>query len=113
MDLAGMLRKLGDRLGVVELSKDPDQPSAPIKVQTRTVTLQELIMTIQITEVRGLANLPSELSIPFDEVFKAAGIEAPAGGWTVDRLMNYLSTDRIRKMDHDAATRETLSTHDN
>jgi hypothetical protein len=110
MDLAGMLRKLGDRLGVVEVSKDPDHPSAPIKIQTRTVTLQELIMTIQITEVRGLAELPSELSIPFDEIFKAAGIEAPTGGWTVDRLLNYLSTDRIKKLDHDAAQRETLST---
>ena len=62
LDLLGMLRKLGDRLGVIELSPD-SQPSAPVKVQTRTITLTELITTIQITEVQELAELPAELSV--------------------------------------------------
>src|SRR6185503_14792253 len=103
MDLLGTLRKLGDRLGIVELSKDPQQPTAPVKIQTRTVTLTELIMTIQVAEVRDLAELPSELSVPFQEVFKAAGIEAPPSGWTVDRLLEFLNSDRIRKLEHTEA----------
>jgi hypothetical protein len=109
MNLLTMLRQLGDRLGVVELSKDSEQPSAPVKVQTRAITLAELIMTIEITEVRNLAKLPSELSIPFEDVFKAAGITSPPGGWTVDRLLEFLDSDRIRKMDHDGAQHETLA----
>jgi len=108
MNLVSMLRQLGDRLGIVELSKDSQHPSAPVKVQTRTVTLAELIMTIQVTEVRNLAKMPSELSVPFDEVYKAAGIPAPTAGWTVDKLLNFLSAERIRKMSHDEAQRETL-----
>lgn len=109
MDLLSVLRKLGDRLGVVELSSDPQQPSAPVKVQTRTITLEELIMTIQITEVRDLAELPSELSVPFEDVFNAAGIASPPGGWTVDRLLEFLNTARFGKMNHAEAQRETLA----
>jgi hypothetical protein len=108
MNLLSMLRALGDRLGILELSKAPQQPSAPAKVHTRTITLAELIMTIQTTEVCHLADLPSELSVPFQEVFKAAGIGVPSGGWTVDRLLEFLNTDRIRRMDHAQAQHETL-----
>ena len=59
MNLLGMLRKLGDRLGILELSTE-SQPSLPAKIETRAITLAELIMTIQVTEVRELAELPAE-----------------------------------------------------
>jgi hypothetical protein len=110
MDLLAMLRRLGDRLGIVELSPAPQQPSAPAKIQTRTVTLAELIMTIRVMEVRSLAEQPAELSISFDDIFKAAGIPSPRGGWTVDRLMELLNSDRIRGMDRAGAQREILKT---
>jgi hypothetical protein len=109
MNLLGALRRLGDRLGIIELSHDPQQPSVPVKIETRAITLAELIMTIQIAEVRELAELPAELSVSFEDVFKAAGIEAPPGGWTVDRLLEFVNSDRIRKMDHADAQREILS----
>jgi hypothetical protein len=79
-----------------------------VKIQTRSVTLSELVMTIQISEVRELAELPAELTIPFDDVYKAAGIEPPPSGWTVDRLQEFLNNDRIRGMSHEEAQRETL-----
>ena len=103
-----MLRKLGDRLGIVELSPE-SHPSVPVKIQTRAVTLSELIMTIQITEVQELAELPAELSVPFDDVYKTAGIQASPSGWTVDRLQDFLNSDRIRRMDRAAVQRATLS----
>src|SRR6478672_7990838 len=109
MSLLGMLRKLGDRLGIVELSPEQEQPAVPVKIHTRTITLSELVMTIQVAEVRELAELPAELSVSFEDVFKAAGIEAPPGGWTVDRLLQFVNSDRIRKMDHADAQREILS----
>jgi flagellar motility protein MotE (MotC chaperone) len=110
MNLLDMLRRLGDRLGLLELAPDPEQPSSPVKVQTRSITLEELIMTIQIMEVRELAAQPAELLVSFDKIFEAAGIQAPTNGWTVDRLLNFLSTERIRHMNHDEAQRETLNT---
>jgi len=108
MNLLGMLRKLGDRLGIVELSAESDAPSCPVKIQTRAITLAELVMTIQITEVRELAELPAELSISFEDVFKAAGIQAPPSGWTVERLQQFLDADRMRAMDRAEVQRETL-----
>ena len=104
-----MLRKLGDRLGIVELSPGQDQPAVPVKIHTRTITLSELIMTIKIAEVRELAELPAELSISFDDVFKAAGIQSSPSAWTVDRLQEFLNSKRIQGMDHDGVQRETLN----
>jgi len=104
-----MLRKLGDRIGIVELSPEPEQPAAPAKMHTRTITLSELIMTIQIAEVRELAELPAELSISFDDVFKAAGIQPSPSAWTVDRLEEFLNSKRIQGMDRDGVQREILS----
>lgn len=103
-----MLRKLGDRLGIIELSGDPG-PSAPVKIQTRTITLDEL-MTIHLNDVRELAELHVDLPVSFDEIFKAAGIDTPPNGWTVDRLGEFLNGDRIRTMDRAEAQRETLET---
>ena len=66
-------------------------------------------MTIQLTEVRSLVDLPSEMSISFGDVFKAAGIQPPASGWTVDHLMEFLDTEQIRRLDRTAAQRAILS----
>jgi hypothetical protein len=101
-----MLRKLGDRIGIIEMSSPPQAPSAPAKIQTRTVTLTELVMKIQVREVRELAEMPAELDVPFDDVFKAAGI--PSSGWTVGRLQEFLRSERIRAMDRAAAQQETV-----
>jgi len=108
MSLLDMLRKLGDRLGIVELSPGQEQPAVPVKIHTRTITLSELIMTIQIAEVRELAELPAELSISFDDIFKAAGIQPSPSAWTVDRLQEFLNSKRIQGMDRDGVQRETL-----
>jgi hypothetical protein len=104
-----MLRKLGDRLGLLELSPEAQPPSVPSKIQTRTITLSELIMTIQVMEVRSLAELPAELSISFEEIFKAAGIPTPNSGWTVERLEEILNSDRIRGLNRSDVQREVLS----
>src|SRR5262245_20581227 len=107
MGLLSMLRKLGDRLGIVELSS-AQQPSAPVKIQTRTITLSELVMNIQVDEVRDLAEPPAELSVSFEEIFKAAGIQPSATGWTIERLQQFLASDQIRKMGRTEAQHETL-----
>jgi hypothetical protein len=106
MDLLGMLRKLGDRIGIIEMSSASGPVSAPAKIQTRTVTLTELVMNIHVTEIRELAEMPAELDVPFEDVFKAAGI--PSDGWTVNRLQEFLGSERIRGMDRAEAQQETV-----
>lgn len=107
MDLLGMLRSLGDRLGIIEMTADPAQPAAPMKIQTRTVTLTEL-MAIHLKEVRELAEQPAELPVSFDDIFKAAGIVTPQGGWTVDRLREFLGSEDVRAMGREQAQQHTL-----
>src|SRR2546426_12330945 len=108
MDLLGMLRNFGDRLGILEMSSGQHQPSAPVKIQTRRVPLAELATIIQIGDVQDLAGMPAELSVPFDDIFKAAGIQATPTGWNVERLQQFLNSDPIRQMDRAAAQHETL-----
>ena len=108
MNLIGILRRFGDRIGIIEMSPAEKHPSAPAKIQTRTITLSELMMTVQISEVHELAARPADLSVPFEEIFKAAGHDAVKAGWTVERLQEFLNSDRIRKMSRDDAQRATL-----
>src|SRR5215813_2270371 len=108
MQLMYMLRKLGDRLGIIEVCPVSPEVSAPVKIQTRTVTLAELITKIEVAEVGELAELPLELSVPFEEVFRAAGIQGPAKGWTVNQLEEFLSSEKLRGMDRTRAQEEIL-----
>jgi hypothetical protein len=108
MYLTDMLRKLGDRLGIIEMAPASADKRAPVKIQTRTVTMTELITAIRVTELRELAETPSELSVPFEEVFKAAGIPDSPKGWTIERLEEFLKDDKIRRMDRGQAQQETL-----
>src|SRR5678815_3691939 len=110
MNVLEMLRKLGDRLGIIEVSKEQPASTAPVKIQTRAITLSELTMTIQVTNVRNLAESPAELLISFADVFKAAGIVAPPGGWSIERLTEFLHSDGVRSLDRDDAQREIAKT---
>jgi hypothetical protein len=110
MSLLDMLRKLGDRLGILEVSPEVPPSSAPVKIQTRAITLSELTMTIQVTNVRSLAESPAELLISFDDVFKAAGIVTPPDGWTIERLCEFLNTEGLRELDRSAAQQEIART---
>ena len=67
-------------------------------------------MTIQVTNVRSLADSPAELLISFDDVFKAAGIVTPPGGWTIERLCEFMNTEELRKLDRSAAQQEIVRT---
>src|SRR5215510_7859022 len=98
MDLLGMLRKLGDRLGIIEMSADPQESSLPVKIQTRTITLDELV-SIHLKDVQDLAELSTDLPASFEAIFTAAKIKEPPSGWTVDRLREFLNTEQMRALD--------------
>ncbi len=95
MSFLDLLQVLGDRLGILEsASGSSSQPAA--KIQTRTVTLAELATEIRSEEVRALAELPAELTVPFEKIYETAGIPKPANGWNVDRLKQFLKTAALK-----------------
>ena len=98
MSFLDLLQDLGDRLGILETAaQSAAQPAA--KIQTRTVTLAELSTEIRSEEVQALADLPAELTVPFQKIFETAGIQPPANGWNVDRLKQFLLTDAFKNKD--------------
>jgi hypothetical protein len=107
MRLIEMIHSLGDRLGIIEVSR-VSRPSAPVKIQTRMVTLAELVTNIKVTEIYELASPLAESAVSFDDIFKAAGIQPPKGGWTVQRLEEFLCSKEIRGMERAQAQQEAL-----
>src|SRR5215813_9444984 len=106
MYLTDMLRRLGDRLGIMEMTPASRGRSTTVKIQTRTVTMTELMTSIRITELRELAEMPAELSVPFEEVFAAAWIPSSSNAWTIVQLEEFLNGDVVRGMDRARAQQE-------
>lgn len=95
MSFLDLLQDLGDRLGILETAAGPAVHAAA-KIRTRTITLAELATEIRSEEVRALADLPAELTVPFEKIFETAGIVPPANGWNVDKLKQLLLTDALK-----------------
>lgn len=107
MRLTQLLHSLGDKLGILEKVHEaaPEQR----RVRTRTVTLAELTAEIRAAEVKKLAEAPAELSIPFEQIFEAAGIKAGPKGWTIQRLRGVLETAVVGNSSPEQAQRTVLN----
>jgi hypothetical protein len=109
MSLLDLLQTVGGRLGILEAPSRTDA-GEPGKVVTRTVTLDELRSQVHSEEVHALAELPAELSLPFDKIFEAAGVRVPEHGWTVARLKALLLTEPFQRQEHAAVQLALLNT---
>jgi hypothetical protein len=98
MGLIDGLKNLGSKLRIVQSVRIV--PAAqPEKTPTRSVTLAELTGEIRAEEVRALAGLPEELSVPFEKVYEAAGIKAEQGRWTIFSLKELVEKEPFKSMD--------------
>jgi len=91
MPLLQWLKDVGGRLGVIRIVST-SAPSAPDRLPTRTVTLQELMGEVRAEEIRALADSPSDLLASPEQIFAASGVATPPHGWTVERLAEFLRT---------------------
>jgi len=107
MSLFDLLQSVGGRLGILE-APGTSCPGQPAKVTTRTVTLAELKSEIRSEEVRALAELPAELTLPFEKIFEAAGVATPAQGWSVGKLKELLAAEPFRALEPAAAQQALL-----
>jgi hypothetical protein len=95
MTFIRLLQGIGDRLGILESVQTRESGPAR-KIQTRTVSLRELACEIRSGEVEALADSPSELTIPFDKIFDAAGVSAKPEEWTIERLKQVISSETAK-----------------
>lgn len=102
-----LLESLGDRLGILEKTVGNASPSGS-KIQTRSVTLEELKSEIRSEEVQALADLPAELAVPFDKIMETAGIGPGAHGWTIERLKTLLLTEEFKNLKREEAQKRIL-----
>ena len=106
MSFLKFLEGIGDRLGILEAVSCP--ASRPAAIQKRTLTLEELTSEIRSGEVRALAGLPAELTIPFEDIFKSAGISPGPQGWTVDKLMQFVASEPFKNKSREEIQRSVL-----
>jgi hypothetical protein len=108
MNLLEMLESLGDRLGIVA-HLPPEQPNQAPKIETRILTLSDLAHEIRREEIKSLAEMPAELSIPLDKILETAGIPSYAHGWTIEKLGRLISSDSFKGLDHKTAQSRVLA----
>jgi len=107
MGIFGLINAAANRLGLIKVV-EVKNPEIPQKISTRSITLASLSMEVRSEQVRALAELPAELSIEFERVYEAAGVKAPAHGWTIARLHQLLQTEQYKTMPRDAAQKAIL-----
>lgn len=108
MSFLDLLQTVGGRLGILE-AHAKEEAGEPLKVITRTVTLAELKTEIRSDDVRTLAGLPAELTLPYDRIFAAAGVKCSPQGWSLARIKTLLSIESYRGMDHASAQQALLT----
>lgn len=95
MRLMELLESFGGRIGILAKAENNHaQPAS--KIQTRSVTLEELSSEIRAHEVKALADAPADLTAPFEKIMAAAGITPGPQGWTIDRLHELLLTAEFK-----------------
>lgn len=108
MTLVELLQSAGDRLGIIEKDAPRASSRARPKIRTRVVTLASLKTEIKTEEVRALAEAPSELAIPFEKIFEAAGLPCLPSGWSIERLNKVLGTAPFREQPREAVQKKIL-----
>jgi len=86
----------------------PKTKTAPEKIATRNVTLQELTTQLHAENMRVLAESPVELTIAYEKVFESAGIKALSNGWTAEHLVKLLQSKPYKEMDKAALQKAIL-----
>jgi len=97
MGLLQKLQALGCQLRLVQMI--PKTLTAPEKIETHSVTLQELTTELKTENVRILAESPVEFTIQFEKIFETAGIVQSSNGWTIECFCNLLRAEPYSKMD--------------
>jgi hypothetical protein len=96
MSFVKFFQGIGDRLGILE-SVTVTETTRVTRIQTRNVSLRELVSEIKSVEVRALADSPAELSVPFEKIFKTAGIPSDPKEWTVERLKQIIAGENLNR----------------
>jgi len=108
MSFVKFLQGVGDRLGILEAVSNPGD-AAPVRIQTRIVTLRELTSEIDPGQVRALADSPAELAIPFDKIFETAGISSNPKDWTIERLRQVVASESLKNKPREEVQKSILN----
>jgi hypothetical protein len=108
MSFVKLLQGIGDRLGILETVPASGAPAA-VRIETRSVSLRELTGEIKSGAVQSLADAPSELAVPFEKIYEAAGISQNPQDWTTDRLKQVIEGEPCRNKPREEAQRAILA----
>ncbi len=110
MGLLERLRSAGGRLGLLVVTESESaEDVGPVKIETRTIRVTELVAEIRDEAVRSLADAPAEMGVPFDDVCAAAGVAPQEHGWTVGRLQELLESGVFAGKDRGTISRAVLN----
>lgn len=108
MKVLELLKKLALNARIIKLMDEADNEK-PTCIEALTVSLPDLINKKHAEDLAKNSSVP-ETRIPFDEIFAACKITAPAHGWTVDKVKQFLASEPNRNSDQGALKKALLDT---
>lgn len=91
MGLRSGIKRWGCRLGLIRIVGTG--PETPAKITPQVKSIKDLMTEGRRQADRATADLPGELSLPFEEVFKGAGVASAGKAWSIERLSDLLRGD--------------------
>ncbi len=110
MSLLDWIRDVGGKLKIVQVNPvSVSTHREPVKIATKSYSLEQLMREIDARDVQALSELPAELSLPFEAIFEAAHVTTPAHGWNVERLRDLLASEPFVSLSGEALTQAVLA----
>jgi len=97
MGLWNGLKALGCRLGLIRIVCAG--PDVPPKITPRVTSMKDLLTEGRRQANHDLGNPPRELSLAFEQIFKAAGVPSVGKAWTIERVCDLLRRDAAQDDD--------------
>ncbi len=108
MKVLELLKRFAANAKIIKIIEEA-RKEEPACIEALTVSLPELIAKKSEEDLAKNFRVP-ETEIRFDEIFAACKITAPAHGWTVDTVTQFLASEANRKSDRETLKKTLLDT---
>ncbi|MFH1436894.1 MAG: hypothetical protein ABIJ56_14395 [Pseudomonadota bacterium] len=96
MKVVDFLKKAAAKTGIVKVTKERrEDDSVEVTVETRSISLEELVARRREESEAQYEKTAAELTVDFDDIFVAGGIETPQHGWSAEKALEMVESEDL------------------
>ena len=109
MKVVDFLKKAAAKTGFVKVMKERhEDDAAEVTIETRSITLEELVVEHREEREAGYGEMATELTVDFDKIFEATKIESPGHGWNAQKALEILESEDLGALGQEKIARLLL-----